>query len=110
MALPLSNQSATLLMPTKLPLKPGYKSKPVVNPQKLAVHPRARSRNNFERWHGWFDAAIIKFTKDMKSHDDDQGMGNCLGGSICLTKTSGRNLVTPAYSGKIDQGSGVMPI
>ena len=31
-------------------------------PQKLAVHPRARSRDNLERWHGWFDAAIIKFT------------------------------------------------
>lgn len=44
-------------MPTKLPLKPGYKSKAVVNPQKLAVHPRARPGEHFERWHGWFDAA-----------------------------------------------------
>jgi hypothetical protein len=45
----LSYQSGTLLMPTKLPLKPGYKSKAVVNPQKLAVHPRARSKLSLER-------------------------------------------------------------
>ena len=61
----------------------GYKSKPVVNPQKLAVHPRARSRDNFERWHGWFDAAIYQI-------HDDQGMGNRLGGRRNTTPDTDR--------------------